>query len=70
MLGVLVPSWVGFDLWVSGYCVLLRIDSQPSTKGNGGFYDGFCLCGGIGGDDCFGGGFSGDSFGGGIDLVR
>uniref|UniRef100_A0A2N9IIW8 Uncharacterized protein n=1 Tax=Fagus sylvatica TaxID=28930 RepID=A0A2N9IIW8_FAGSY len=22
-----------------------RIASQPSMKGNGGFYDGFCLCG-------------------------
>uniref|UniRef100_A0A2N9FSP5 Aminotransferase-like plant mobile domain-containing protein n=1 Tax=Fagus sylvatica TaxID=28930 RepID=A0A2N9FSP5_FAGSY len=38
----------------------------PSMKGNGGFYDGFCLCGDIGRDDCFGGGFSG---GGGTDFV-
>ncbi len=45
----------------SGYCMLLRIESQPSMKGNGGFYDGFCLCGDIGRDDCFGGG---------TDLVR
>ena len=39
--------WVvgGFDMWVSGYCVLLRIDSQPRTKGNGGFCDGFCCVG-------------------------
>ena len=60
-----VLGWVGFDLWVSGYCMLLRIDSQPSTKGNGGFYDGFCLCGDIGRDDCFGSGFRG-----GTDLMR
>jgi hypothetical protein len=43
---------VGLDLWVSGYCV----DSQPSTKGDGGFCYGFCLCGDIGRGDCFGGG--------------
>jgi hypothetical protein len=65
LLGVLVPGWVGFDLWVSSYYVLLRIASQPSMKGNGGFYDEFCLCGGIGRDDYFGGGFSS-----GTDLVR
>ena len=58
-------GWV-FDLWASGYCV----DSQPSTKGDGGFCDGFCLCGDIGRGDCFGGGFSGGSSGGGTDFVR
>jgi hypothetical protein len=32
-------------------------------KGNGGFDDEFCLCGDIGRDDCFGGGFgSGTNF--------
>ncbi len=41
----------GFDLWVSGYCVLLRITSQPRMKGNGGFCDGFCLYGDIGRGD-------------------
>uniref|UniRef100_A0A2N9JAH0 Uncharacterized protein n=1 Tax=Fagus sylvatica TaxID=28930 RepID=A0A2N9JAH0_FAGSY len=60
-LGVLMGASVGFGF---GY-----LDSQPSTKGNGGFYDGFCLCGGIGRVDCFGGGFRGDGFGGGTDLV-
>ena len=61
---------MSFDLWVSGYFMLLRIELQPSTKGNGGFYDGFCLCGDFGRDDCFGNGFSDGGFCGGIDFVR
>ena len=44
------------DLWVRFWVtVLLSIGSQPRMKGNGGLYDGFCLCGGVGMDDCFGG---------------
>ena len=58
------------DLWVSGYYVWLRIASQPRAKGNVGFCVGVCLCGGIGMDECFGGGFSGGGFGGGTDFVR
>ena len=61
---------MSFDLWVLSYCMLLRIDSQPSTKGNGGFYDGFHLCGDIGRDDCFGGDFNGGGFGNGTNLMR
>jgi hypothetical protein len=59
------------DLWVWFWVtVLLRLGSQPRTKGNGGFYDGFCLRGGIGMDECFGGSFSGGGFGGSTDFVR
>ena len=58
------------DWWVSGYYVWLRIASQPRAKGNVGFCVGVCLCGGIGMDECFGGGFSGGGFGGGTDFVR
>ena len=63
-------TWFWVFRWVltCGFrvTVLLRIDLQLSMKGNGGFCNGFCLCGDLGRGDCFGGGFSS----GGTDFVR